>query len=85
MGKVKMIARMERRVTVAWVNQKEKLEEWNLEFRNQRVAAEWEELLRQKKMQALEMKAQQQDQQTYIEHLLSIISSLEQDLASVTQ
>ena len=74
---LKMVARQERSLIVAFLNDKNKLDELNLLFATAKLAEEWELLLRDKKAEAKQMERMSQDKTALINSLIESVKALE--------
>ena len=78
---LKMVARQERSLIVAFLNDKNKLDELNLLFATAKLAEEWELLLRDKKAEAKQMERMSQDKTALINSLIESVKALEGELS----
>ena len=78
---LKMVARQERSLIVAFLNDKNKLDELNLLFTTAKLAEEWELLLRDKKAEAKQMERMSQDKTALINSLIESVKALEGELS----
>ena len=74
---LKMVARQERSLIVAFLNDKNKLDELNLLFATAKLAEAWELLLRDKKAEATQMERMSQDKTALINSLIESVKALE--------
>ena len=73
---LKMVARQEKSLVVAFLNEKNKLDELSLHFYSAKLAEEWELLLRDKKAEAKLQQKMSEDKATLIANLIESVKGL---------